>query len=531
MKWPAGPIAVMVLVAACGRGADGAARVAEPVTSTRPSASSSDPARTPPSLAPMGDEAPFTWPDPKGPPPWRSIPLGLPGTTHLRVTHGPLGFLSINNVSRGAVVRTSRDGSSWQETAVLEGPHGEEQVSVADLLITETEYLVVGETWTNTATGSEGFRDVLWRSPDAISWEAIPLDRLAPGTKASELVSSSLGLVLAGTIHDPRTGTASPRLWLEQREGGFADLTSSIPELDEEGWIEGAATDGEGLLIWGTATDDTAFIWRTSDFEIWTTGVIGEGSFGHIQSISRLGDRWIAVGSSSAWVSEDAIGWRRTATPDDFATDAASEGFAGYGRLHRQGQYAVTVASVGYRSGVAWCYEDRSDCGHRVPTVLVTPNGREWRRLPLPGDHPQPGHPIEAHGFLVDGRLSVVHSVGDEAMLSILKEVENAVPVTNGERPDLPFEVVGPGDQIEPGVEYGYPVWTHCGLPAIGPLNGVHWVVDPESVASVEGVPGWGGTVLGFIILTDDDEIEYRVDGRVVARYVPDPEHQPVLCY
>ncbi len=32
----------------------------------------------------------------------------------------------------------------------------------------------------------------------------------------------------------------------------------------------------------------------------------------------------------------------------------------------------------------------------------------------------------------------------------------DAVPLNSGEAPDLPFVVVGPGDQIEAGVEYGY---------------------------------------------------------------------------
>ena len=92
------------------------------------------------------------------------------------------------------------------------------------------------------------------------------------------------------------------------------------------------------------------------------------------------------------------------------------------------------------------------------------------------------------------------------------------------------LEVVGPGDQIDPDVRYGYAVWTHCGLPAIGPLNGVYWVVAPDSLRPIEGVFGWGGYVFGFVTLTPDNEIEYRVDDEVIARYVPDPDHVPPGC-
>lgn len=231
-------------------------------------------------------------------------------------------------------------------------------------------------------------------------------------------------------------------------------------------------------------------------------------------------------------MSDDAVTWVQAAAREDFATDAVSEGHAGFGRVFAQGDYAVTVATVGHKSAIAWCYQDPADCRTEKRTVLVSPNGRDWRRLPLPGEQPQPDHPVEAHGFPVNGRLAVVHTVGSEAVLSILESVKNAVPINNGEKPDLPFKIVGPGDEIEPALEYGYAIYTHCGLPAIGPLNGVHCVgVGGFLVEELfEVVPDWGGNVFGFIVLTADDEIEYRVDGQLIVRYLPDPDHKRVLC-
>ena len=444
----------LVLVAACGTATESVdtASVSESALTTVPSALvSREPAVTSTMVEGL---AVYEWPELGGLPPWTSVPLGIPGTTHVRVTHGPLGFLSINNVSRGAVVRISVDATTWQETAILHGPGGEEQVEVRDLLVTEREYLLVGETWTNTTTGSESFKDVLWRSPDAVTWDAFVLDRLDPGAKATALAMASSGLVLAGAVYDSEIGAASPRLWLEQPEGGFVELTGSISSVEQSGWMEGVVADGDGLLAWGSTGDDRAFVWRTSDFQMWSRGVIDQGRV-------------------------------RSVGPGGFATDAVSEGFAGFGRAHRQGEYAVALATVGYRSGLAWCYEDPDDCLGSVSTVLVTPNGRDWRRLPFPGAHEQPEHPVEAHGFLVDGRLAVVHTMGEDAVLSILESVENAVPLSTGDAPHLAFMVASPGDQIESGIRYGYPVWTHCGLPAIGPLNGVYWVIaryvsDPD---------------------------------------------------
>ena len=469
----------------------------------------------------------FSWPEVDGRPRWATTPLGLPGTTHVQVTHGPLGFLSLNNVSRGAVVRTSVAGVVWNETAILEGPGGEEQVSVYDMLVTDSEYLLIGEAWTNTATGYESSHNVLWRSPDGATWTSMQLNELVPNAAVARLVAAAPGLVLAGMVHDPEGGTAVPRLWLEQA-GGWVELSSAIPGFEERGWIDGAVAAGDGMLLWGN-DDNRTFVWSTLDFETWQRGDLGDNT-AHIRHIAPVDNGWVAVGSVGTWLSDDAVSWRAGAADEVFATDAISEGSPGFGRLFVQDEYVLAVTQVGYRRAVAWCYEDPSDCGQTVSTVLVTPNGRDWRRLPLPGERPQTDHPVEAHGFLVNGQLAVLHTLGSEAVLSTLESVENAVPLSSGEKPDLAFDVVGPGDRIEPGVKYGYAIYTHCGIPEIGPLNSVYWVGAPESPQDLFDVPGWGGYVLGFIALRADNEIEYTVDGQLIARYLPNPDNEKQFC-
>jgi hypothetical protein len=114
--------------------------------------------------------------------------------------------------------------------------------------------------------------------------------------------------------------------------------------------------------------------------------------------------------------------------------------------------------------------------------------------------------------------------------MSILEAVENAVPISNGDQPDLAFQVVGPGDEIQAGVGYGYPVWTHCGLPAIGPLNGTYWVGAMVDSIGPFDVAGWGGYVLGFLRLNPNGEIEYSIEGQLIARYLPDPGYEVQLC-
>ncbi len=464
------------------------------------------------------------WPDPEGDPPWITVPVGLPGTTHLRIGQGPLGFISVNNVERGAVVRLSADGAVWQETATLRGPDGEKQVAVTDLVVSGDEYLVVGETWTNTATGSESFRDALWRSRDGMSWTVIDLGVIDDDAKGTAAIPTPLGLVLAGTIYDEATGAASPKLWIETADALWSDLTADVSAFDVAGWMTGAAIDTDGLIAWGTTSDGVALVWRTPDLQTWTRATLPDTTNGHVVAVTAFRGGYVAVGQSQTWVSDDAVEWTIAATANDFATDAVSPGQATFRRLYVQDGYLVAVAGVGYHTGAAWCYLDPADCRQFPQTVLTSGDAREWRRLPLPGELDQPEHPIEVDAVLADGRLTVLHTVGGDAVMSTLTEVGNVQRLDTAEAPDLLFTVAEPGDEIDIGIKYGYPIYTHCGFPTIGPLNGTNWAATEHIEATGEAVAGWGLTVYGFIELTAEDQLDYIVGDQVIARYRPDPQ-------
>ena len=350
-----GLLGVLALVASgCGTTAGPTTTAVSPSPATV-SSTLATPSTTPeaadPALATSEPTAvSFSWPEADGPPRWTTTPLGIPGTTHVQVTHGPLGFLSLNNVSRGAVVRTSVDGVTWKETAILEGPSGEEQVSVDDMLVTDDEYLVTGETWTNNATGSESFHNVLWRSADGVTWTSMQLAELVPNAKAARLVWTSPGLVLAGMVYDSNSGVAAPRLWLEQA-GEWVDLSASIPGFEDSGWVYGAMATGEGMILWGNDNNRT-FVWSTPDLETWVRGDLGE-NVSYIRDIAAGEDGWVAVGTQGTFVSDDAINWNLGAAAEDFATDAVSEGAPSFGRLFSQDGYLVGVTQVGHRRAVA----------------------------------------------------------------------------------------------------------------------------------------------------------------------------------
>ncbi len=509
-----------------------------PTTTTAPSTSTTTvPLESPVDVsgdAPAAAEFRFPaapWPDPEGDPPWMTVPVGLPGTTHLRIGYGSLGFISLNNVERGAVVRLSPDGAVWRETAILRGPDGEEQVSVRSLVVSKDEYLVVGQTWTNTDTGSENFRESLWRSRDGVEWTVTDLAVIDEDASAAAVIPTARGLMLAGTVSDDATGVFQPTLWIESADGSWSDITFDVAAFAVSGWIEGAADDDGGMIVWGSTDDGTAVVWHTPDLRMWTRATLPDGANGHIIEVTAFRDGYVAVGGSKTWISADAIEWTAAATAEDFATDAASDGVASFRQLYVQDGFLVAVAAVGYHAGVAWCYADAEDCRQFPETVLVSQDAEEWRRLRLPGELDQPDHPIEIHAVLADGRLTVLHTVGDDAVLSTLVEVVNSRVLDTGDAPDLPFPVVEPGDVIAIGVTYAYPIYTHCGFPTIGPFNGAYWVaVEPVNVAKTL-ISGWGSTVYGFIELRAEDQLSYIVDDQVVANYRPDPDAQtPGFC-
>ena len=286
----------------------------------------------------------YDWPD-AGPPSWTTAPLGLPATADVRVTHGHLGFLSVNGLTQGAEIRTSVDGVTWQTTAMLEGPDGDEHLSIDDLLVTAGEYLVLGEA---PAGEARARRDVvLWRSGDGVVWSREILDKSSAGALGLRLAGTSRGVMASGTVY-PTVGRASPRLWLEHADGGFRDVSLAVG-IESDSSIYGSSAVGDGLVVWGSAggDEDTAAAWFTEDFITWSSSPIG-GVY-DIQEVAPLGGGWMAVGPAGVMVSDDASEWLKGARENDFVLDASgSELIAGgWGRLLAAGEYVATVAPGG----------------------------------------------------------------------------------------------------------------------------------------------------------------------------------------
>lgn len=516
---------------ACGDTAatSGPAATAPPLASTAAAASTASSATTtappPPSTRPDEGSA---WPPADGDPPWRTVELGLSASTHVRVRHGPLGFVSVELTGRGAVVRVSADGVAWRETGVLRGPGGERQVSVGDLAVTGDGYVVVGEAWEPEADSPGDIRRVVWRSRDGAAWDAFDLAALHPHAQGSRLAATGGGIVLVGALVDPETSAATPAIWQADGEGGWVEVTSGEPAFTGPGWVDGVAAESGEVWAWGTDDSGQAVAWRRDADGAWQRHEVPSET-GHVAGIASLGDGYVAVGDSHAWRTDDGAVWRQAAGPEAFLTDAVGPGVAFFGRPFAQDGFVLAAAAVGERFGQDWCFERPGDCRRTRPTVLASPDGADWRELPLPGPPPALEHPVEHEAFLVDGKLAVLHPAPAGAVVSILEEVRNARPLGGGAAPDLPFEVAKPGDRLEPGQTYGLAVYTHCGLPTIGPFNGVMWT--PTAVDVTGEVPGMGDDVYGTIRLAGDERLEFSVADHVIAVYTPDPDAVVEGCY
>jgi hypothetical protein len=469
--------------------------------------------------------------DPLPEPSWTSVPVGLPGDSTVRLAYGPLGFISVNYEDRGAVIRVSSDGMRWEETAVLRGPAGEEQVSIEDMIVRSHEYVMVGEIWSNVGKGDETPRNAVLRSRDGVTWEITFADSLGEAASAVALAEMKRGLVLTGATWADDTPWARPKIWFDTGDGSWRDLTLGVDEFDTDAWVRGAFADSDGMVAWGLGTLGEVIVWRTEDMKTWTRSIVpGE----NIQRVAAMPGGLVAVGYSEVWTSPDAIEWTIVATSEDLATDAVSRAWMWIRDVLVLDDYVVALVDVTDRSASAWCYLDLETCRTPSTTVLVTTDAKEWGRLALPENSSRNPDSENNAAFVVAGRLVVLHELEGETVLSTLESVDNDRPINTGLVPDLPYEVIEPGvaTDIEVGVRYGYEVALWCGWQPVGPINGTLWsgvTFDPlpeELIAAP-----FPNSIFGFIQLAPTGDLEYILNDEVIAVLAPDENPRLIGCF
>ncbi|VAW09527.1 hypothetical protein MNBD_ACTINO02-1627 [hydrothermal vent metagenome] len=526
----------VVLMTACSQTAPTADSIPDAApssavtTSQPPAASTTSPVPTtidvPDTTAPPTTVVEQSLPEP----PWTSVPTGLRGTSTVRLAHGSLGFLSVNYEERGAIVRLSSDGVSWAETAELRGPVGEEEFSIADMVVRKREYVIVGEIWSNIGNGNDSPRNALLRSADGITWGASYLDSLGEAASAVALLETTSGLVLTGATWADDTPWGRPKIWIDTGNGSWRDLTLGVDEFDTDAWVSGAFVENNGIVAWGLGTMGEAFVWRTEDMKTWTRSTVpGE----NIQRVAAMPGGFVAVGYSETWTSLDAIEWTIAATPDDLATDAVSRAWMWVRDVLVLDGYVVALVDVTDRSASSWCYLDLATCRKSSTTVLVSTDAKEWRRLVLPEDSNQNPKVADSTAMVVDGRLVVLHELAGDVGLSTLDAFENDRPLNTGASPNLPYAVIesGVATDIEVGVRYGYEVSAWCGWQPIGPINGTLWSVVSAIPLPDEVSAAPNRSILGFLELTSTGDLEYSLNDEVIAVFAPDAKPRTIGCF
>ncbi len=99
-------------------------------------------------------------------------------------------------------------------------------------------------------------------------------------------------------------------------------------------------------------------------------------------------------------------------------------------------------------------------------------------------------------------------------------------------RPD--GETINRGTTIEPGVEYRYPIYTHCGIEWLGEFNDVLWradvpagVLDYVPAAWARAVDDAQRVVVTLVLTTKPDPVITATVNEVEIAYRPTTEDPP----
>jgi hypothetical protein len=197
-------------------------------------------------------------------------------------------------------------------------------------------------------------------------------------------------LFIVGTVTDAGGGDADNRnaVW-RSRDGG-----ETWEEIDAGGMAEeatlaalapSAAPDGT-FVVAGSDADD-AFVWATTDFEVWSKSEspdLGGRDFQGIYGIVHIDDRFVAVGEdgmdAAVWVSPDGLEWSQV-LDEDFSAELIGEAMIEDIAPGRPGLVAVGSADASGSAGAASAQGD-----HQGGAIWVSSDGLEWDMLPFVDD-------------------------------------------------------------------------------------------------------------------------------------------------
>jgi hypothetical protein len=371
----------------------------------------------------------------------------------------------------------------------------------------------------------------LWHSADGNTWTEVIDDDFSGAGILYDVLDSELGFVAVGDVRSGgNLGPLEPAIWLSADGRQW----ERVVHEKRDGFVI-TVEEFEGAVLGFGSLNGKAVAWRSEDGRSWKRLDL-PGELAGAQAVVPLPDRLIVLGTSSrgftSWASQDGTDWEIVADGRAFGStslDADSRDeptdavpFAGG---------AVTSARLTHRTDLRWCYVDVAACGQPTWELLFSEDGASWRVIDLPEDLTRPfPEPVVA---AFHDRLAVAGIAGQHLGVWLTDRLPTSTPLEQEAIPELPFDIVNGGETLEPGVEYGYPLYTHCGIDILGKFNSKMWVLEsePSDAPPRETWPFANGQfVYGTMRLVAPDRIEYSVSEGVIGVYTPSKSEVSFAC-
>ena len=234
------------------------------------------------------------------------------------VTVSPARIVAVGGIAARAAAWTTASGTSWSNSTVSQ-PSMQGQARMAAVVGWHGGYFAGGDV---EPTPSE-HHAVLWESNDGTSWAALPDGPQFDGGSVTGIVAGPTELVAVGYVLEPSGSTRAAAWW---------------------------STNGR---TWNASPDGASF----TDARMNAVAVGGPGYV----AVGSAGD----LASAAVWTSTNGRTWTRT---------PSGAGFSG-------GGLRVSMASVAAIPDAVVAVGSRDDAGNGSPTVWVSADGTNWRRV------------------------------------------------------------------------------------------------------------------------------------------------------
>jgi hypothetical protein len=469
---------------------------------------------------------------PAEPDDWRHVAVGTLGEDAMNVAIaagssqillGASGGRDLPNVWR------SSNGVSWDQVA-LPGLEPFSFVNLFDFEVaTDRQVAALGvTTGPLQSPPNSGPFPLIYESRDGRTWRRTLDDDFSGYAMVNKVEATTHGLIAVGDVRSGgEVGPLTPTIWISSKAGEWQKVFRG--NRGEYG-APATVVEFKSTLVAPGSVDQKPVVWTSEDGRKWNQQLL-PGGFGWASHSAALANRVLVAGHSESgegmtvWSSDDGSEWKIVAGLRSFGGSPPVPGFpVAEGELRDLVAFhdgVVARVVLAHRTHPAWCYVDIRTCQQTTIELLFSQDGATWEMIGA-RRHRLPKRIRAAARWR--GDLLIVGEEGDRRLGVWFADVLGETTRLQTEAtPRLDFELVDWGDQLRPGVRYGYPLYVHCGIEQLGVFNEKAWILErePAGAPSPETWPTQPDRVYGTLRLTDLNRIEYSIPGGVIAIYRP----------